>query len=338
MFFSLTIGVYEILFFFLIPKVNEAMSTMMYVNTVSLESKRLLKYWGRRLRAMKIYQVTWGTLTAFEQDIQMAVGRRSRMQVLFVCLPQDRKKEGYKGIQKQMSRGPPSRDCQRETEVRESTSKSVAGRDGPQGPVLPVMFLLFQGPLLSPGFSPSLTALGFSACEGPTQATPTLRRNPGHIKYMKMSQDFKAEDGLRVTVTSPSPVFRARSEATFPRDEMKGRAAVLPGNCTSRSLAPANFCFLLLGMHLGLGYYTAPYQYLTNTHLRTALPCLATKAHSTPPHDHNTSSLPPPVKDPYTPTPAYPLLILLGQSSLGIGPPISILLKEGPQTQEPIVL
>ncbi len=35
-----------------------------------------LEYRGRR--AMKIYQVTWGTLTAFEQDIQMAVGRRSR--------------------------------------------------------------------------------------------------------------------------------------------------------------------------------------------------------------------------------------------------------------------
>ncbi len=37
-----------------------------------------LEYRGRRQRAMKIYQVTWGTLTAFEQDIQMAVGRRSR--------------------------------------------------------------------------------------------------------------------------------------------------------------------------------------------------------------------------------------------------------------------
>lgn len=30
----------------------------------------------------------------------------------------------------------------------------------------------------TPGFSPTLNALGFGACEGPTQATPTPRRNP----------------------------------------------------------------------------------------------------------------------------------------------------------------
>lgn len=59
----------------LLSKVKDWMEWCMLIQSVDGEA---LEYRGSRQRAMKIYQVTWGTLTAFEQDIQMAVGRRSR--------------------------------------------------------------------------------------------------------------------------------------------------------------------------------------------------------------------------------------------------------------------
>lgn len=61
--------------YFLPSKVKDWMEWCMLIQSGDSEA---LEYQGRRQRAMKIYQVTWGTLTAFEQDIQMAVGRRSR--------------------------------------------------------------------------------------------------------------------------------------------------------------------------------------------------------------------------------------------------------------------
>ncbi len=56
-------------------------------------------------------------------------------------------------------------------------------------PVLLLLCRLFQGPLLSVGFFPLLNALGFNTCEGLTQATPALRRNPVSLRLRITKQD-----------------------------------------------------------------------------------------------------------------------------------------------------